>query len=70
MAELRSGDRTKKKAKPIQIATLYTVIGESSRDVSSTFTGWGEGENMKIDPVLKKFAEYCEPRGNVPFKRY
>ena len=41
-----------------------------SRDVHSTFTGWEEGADKKIEPVLKKFAEYCEPRRNVPFERY
>ena len=59
-----------KKAEPVQVATLLTVIGGEARDVYSTFTGWGEGEDQKIEPVLRKFAEYCEPRRNVPFERY
>ena len=59
-----------KKAEAVQVATLLTVIGEEAREVYSTFTGWGEGEDKKIEPVLKKFAEYCEPRRNVPFERY
>ncbi|PFX11501.1 Retrovirus-related Pol polyprotein [Stylophora pistillata] len=59
-----------KRAEPVQVTTLLTVIGGEARDVYSTFTGWGEGENQKIEPVLRKFAEYCEPRRNVPFERY
>jgi len=39
--------------------------------VYSTFTDWAaEGDEKKITPVLQKFAEYCQPRKNVPFERY
>ena len=51
------------------MATLLTIVGEDSRDVFSTFT-WGNAEDAKIKPVLEKFAEYCEPRKNVPFECY
>ncbi|CAH3033650.1 unnamed protein product [Pocillopora meandrina] len=27
-------------------------------------------DENKIAPVLQKFAEYCQPRKNVPFERY
>ena len=53
----------------MQVATLLTVIGEDAREVYSTFT-LDEGEINKIEPVLKKFADYCQPRKNVPFERY
>lgn len=60
-----------KKDEKIQVATLLTVIGEEAREVYSTFTDWErEGDNEKIEPVLKKFATYCKPRQNVPFERY
>ena len=29
-----------------------------------------EGDNAKIEPVLAKFAQYCQPHMNIPFKRY
>ena len=59
-----------KKSEEVQVATLLTIIGEDLRDVFSTFT-WGNAEDAKkIKPVLEKFAEYCEPRKNVPFERY
>ena len=36
----------------------------------STFT-WGNDSDAKnINPVLKQFEEYCEPRKNVPFERF
>ena len=60
-----------KKKEDVQVATLLTVIGEEARDVYSTFTDWAvEGDQNKIAPVLQKFAEYCQPRKNVPFERY
>ena len=59
------------KVKPVQVATLLTVIGEEIRDVYSTFTDWAnKGDKNKIAPVLQKFAEYCQPQKNVPFERY
>ena len=60
-----------KKSEKVQVATLLTFIGEEARDVYSTFTDWAdEGDQDKIAPVLRKFAEYCQPRKNVPFERY
>ena len=59
------------KTEPVQVATLLTVIGEESREVFSTFTEWdSDGDQAKIQPVLKKFEQYCEPHRNVPFERY
>ena len=58
-----------KKSEAIQVATLLTVIGEEARDVYSTFD-WSDAENKsKIEPVLQQFADYCQPRKNVPFER-
>lgn len=60
-----------KKAEKVQVATLLTIIGEEARDVFSTFTDWeDEDSSTKIAPVLQKFADYCQPRKNVPFERY
>ena len=50
---------------------MLTVVGEDAREVFSTFTGWdSDGDDAKIQPVLAKFAEYCQPRKNIPFERY
>ena len=59
------------KSEAVQVATLLTVIGEEAREVYSTFSGWENDEDQnKIEPVLNKFAAYCQPRKNVPFERY
>ena len=31
---------------------------------------WKAGDARKIGPVLAKFANYCQPRKNIPFERY
>ena len=53
-----------KKSQPVEVATLFTVIGEEARD-------WDEaGDQDEIAPVLRKFTEYCQPRKNIPTERY
>ena len=62
-----------KKPEAVQVATQLTVIGEEAHEVFSTFTDWAaEGDDAKIEPVLgqAKFAQYCQPRRSIPFKRY
>ena len=59
-----------KKSEAIQVATLLTIIGDDARDVFSTFTWESAEDATKIKPVLEQFADYCEPRKNVPFERY
>ena len=60
-----------KKPEAVRVATLLTVIGEEARDVFSTFTDWAEeGDVTRIEPVLMKFQQYCQPCKNVPFERY
>ena len=59
-----------KKSEAVQVATLLTVIGEEARDVYSTFDWFDEADKNKIAPVLQQFADYCQPRKNVPFERY
>ena len=58
------------KSEAIQVATLLTVIGEEAREVFSTFVFTTAGDSGKIQPVLTKFEEYCQPRKNVRFERY
>ena len=64
-----AADLTDKDEK-VQVATLLTIIGEDAREVYSTFDWENEGDEVKMELVLKKFSDYCEPRKNVPFKRY
>ena len=45
----------KEKDEPVQVATLLTVIGEEEKEVSSTFQWETEGDEHKIEEVLKAF---------------
>ena len=59
------------KPQPVQVATLLTVVGEDTREVHSTFCEWAtDGDERRIQQVLRRFSEYCQPRKNVPFERY
>ena len=60
-----------KKSEKVQVATLLTVFGEEAREVFATFADWeNDGDHNRIEPVLQKFADYCNPRKSVPFERY
>ena len=59
------------KSQSVKVTTLLTVIGEDDREVYSTMRDWAhDGDDGRILPILRKFAEYCQPRKNVPFERY
>ena len=59
-----------KKDEPTRVATLLTVIGEEAVDVYSTFTWNEEGDDLKIEKVLEKFENFCNPRKNTIYERY
>ena len=46
------------------------MIGEEAREVYSTFDWAAEGDDTKMELVLAKFAQYCEPHKNIPFEHY
>ena len=54
----------------VQVSTLLTVIGAEAHKVFLTFTWATAGDENRLDRVLDKFAEYCQPRVNVPFERF
>ena len=60
------------KPQSVQVATLLTVIVEDGRTGCSTLRDYvQDGDDRRILPVLRKFAEYCQPRKkSVPFERY
>ena len=58
-----------KKPTPVQIATLLAVIGKEANKVYEAFS-WGSLDRTKIESVLQKFDEYCEPKHNVIYDRF
>ena len=59
-----------KKESATSVATLLTVIGNDAIDVFNTITWDAEGDDTKIDKVIQKFEEHCEPKKNVSYERY
>ena len=55
----------------VQVATLLSVVGAEVQLVFAVFTDWAsDTDQNKIQPVLQKFAAYCQPLKNVRFERY
>ena len=46
------------------------MIGEEAREVFATFTWEADGDESKIERVLSKLEQYCQPRKNIPYERY
>ena len=53
-----------------QVATLLAVIGKEANKVFRTFVWSSEGDDKKIEVVLKQFEDYCIPRQNVTYERF
>ena len=53
-----------------QVATLLAVIGKEANKVFRTFVWTSQGDDKKIDVVLKQFEDYCIPRQNVTYERF
>ena len=50
-------------------SNIAYLIGAKAQKVSATFTDWAS-DTDQIQPVLQKFAAYCQPLKKVPFERY
>ena len=50
-------------------STLLSVAGEDAVEVYNTFV-LDEAEQNKIEPLIKKFEQYCTPKKNVTFERH
>ena len=63
---------TKKDNKDDKINTsmLLTCIGQKGREIYETFTFDSANDEMKLEPVLNAFYEYCYPRKNVIILRH
>ena len=47
-----------------------SVIGAEAQEVYMTCTWTDPADAEKINPVLKQFQEYCEPKKNLSFEQY
>ena len=60
---------SEKKGNEVKIAILLNFAGEDAIEVFNTFQ-FAEGDANKLDKVLEKFEQYCNPRKNVVFERH
>ncbi len=58
-----------KKDEDIQCATFLHVAGAAAQQVFETLT-FSAAEKDKIDVLIQKFEDYCEPRKNKSLLRY
>ncbi len=58
------------KSAKVQASTLLHVIGENALEVYNTFAWDDEGDAMKVDKIMEKFAAYCTPRKNITYERH
>ena len=63
--KIATGTTTKESA--TRVATLLTVIANDAVDVFNTLPWDAEGDDKKIDKIIKKLEEICEPRKNVSY---
>ena len=54
----------------IKTSMLLTCIGQKGREIYETFTFDSADDEMKLEPVLSKFSDYCNPRKNVTILRH
>ena len=64
--EIATGINTKESA--TRVATLLTVIGNDAVDVFNTLPWDTEGDDKKIDKIIEKLKEFCEPRKNISYE--
>ena len=49
---------------------LLACISQQGREIQETFTFDSDDDEMKLEPVLNKFSDYCNPRKNVIILRH
>ena len=58
------------KAVGVQAATFLHVAGPEALEVYNTFS-WPSPDNKnKVDKIMEKFIQYCNPRKNVTWERH
>ena len=61
---------TARKEDPIRVAAFLTVIGDKALEVYNDFTWYSDEDKVKMDKVMERFEQYCEPHKNTIYERY
>ena len=54
----------------VQAATFLHVAGPEALEVYNTFSWAANGDKNKVDKIMEKFDQYCNPRKNVTWERH
>ena len=57
------------KCDKVKTSNVLTHIGKKDGEIYNTFTFTEEDDKYRLDVVLEKFQEYCNPRANKKFLR-
>ena len=58
------------KAAGVQAATFLHVAGPEALEVYNTFSWTTDDDKNKVDKIMEKFDQYCNPRKNVTWERH
>ena len=58
------------KATGVQAATFLHVAGPEALEVYNTFSWTTADDKNKVDKIMEKFDQYCNPRKNVTWERH
>lgn len=61
---------TARKEDSIRVAAFLTVIGDQALEVYNAFTWYSDEDKVKMDKVMERFEQYCEPHKNTIYERY
>ncbi|KAK9746917.1 hypothetical protein QE152_g5741 [Popillia japonica] len=56
------------KTDDVKVATLLNFLGDEGIEIYNTFEYETEGDENKLNIVLKKFDEHCQPMKNIVFE--
>ncbi len=58
------------KSTAVQVARLLNAAGMEAQEIHETFTFASDAQKLEYKVVLKKFADYCQPRKKVVYERF
>ena len=50
--------------------TLLHVVGPEALEDYNMFQWDSDGDEKKVDNIMEKFEQYCNPRKNLTFERH
>lgn len=54
----------------VRSSLFLHIAGEDAVEVYNTFTFAEFGDELKLDKIMEKFEDYCNPRKNITYERY